>query len=181
MTERKFTDDDVIKALECCAVDPNSGKFADCKNCPLDYSKTANCFEYEIQIIALAIINRQSAEIDDLTRDTIPKLKYGLERANKYGAELDREFAELKRKYDLAVAEREANVKALIEKTADAERLKAEKDNLIRTYAECQTENIKEFAEQVKQAFYYEFDEIIPSIMADKIDALVKEMTEGEQ
>ena len=35
---------------------------------------------------------------------------------------------------------------------------------------------IKEFAEQVKMAFYYEFDELIPSIMADKIDNLVKEM-----
>lgn len=32
-----------------------------------------------------------------------------------------------------------------------------------------------EFAERVKMAFYYEFDELIPSIMADKIDALVKE------
>lgn len=37
-------------------------------------------------------------------------------------------------------------------------------------------EAVKEFAEKVKMAFYYEFDEIIPSIMADKIDNLVKEM-----
>lgn len=35
---------------------------------------------------------------------------------------------------------------------------------------------VKEFAERVKMAFYYEFDELIPSIMADKIDALVKEV-----
>lgn len=34
---------------------------------------------------------------------------------------------------------------------------------------------VKEFAERVKMAFYYEFDELIPSRMADKIDALVKE------
>ena len=34
---------------------------------------------------------------------------------------------------------------------------------------------VKEFAASVKLAFYYEFDELIPSIMADKIDALVKE------
>lgn len=33
-----------------------------------------------------------------------------------------------------------------------------------------------EFAERVKMAFYYEFDELIPSIMADKIDELVKEV-----
>lgn len=36
------------------------------------------------------------------------------------------------------------------------------------------------FAEQVKMLFYEEFDEIIPSIMADKIDNLVKEFTEDE-
>ena len=33
-----------------------------------------------------------------------------------------------------------------------------------------------EFAERVKMAFYYEFDELIPSIMADKIDEIVKEV-----
>ena len=39
---------------------------------------------------------------------------------------------------------------------------------------------IEEMAEQVKMAFYYEFDELIPSIMADKIDELIKEMV-GEE
>ena len=34
---------------------------------------------------------------------------------------------------------------------------------------------VREFAERVKMAFYYEFDELIPSIMADKIDELVEE------
>ena len=34
-------------------------------------------------------INRQKAEIDDLKRDTVPKLQYGLQRANKYGKEFD--------------------------------------------------------------------------------------------
>ena len=34
---------------------------------------------------------------------------------------------------------------------------------------------VKEFAERVKMAFYYEFDELIPSIMADKIDELIEE------
>ena len=35
---------------------------------------------------------------------------------------------------------------------------------------------VKEFAERVKMAFYYEFDELIPSTMADKIDGIVKEV-----
>ena len=34
---------------------------------------------------------------------------------------------------------------------------------------------VKRFATSVKLAFYYEFDELIPSIMADRIDALVEE------
>ena len=42
--------------------------------------------------------------------------------------------------------------------------------------AEVRKQAIKEFAERVKMAFYYEFDELIPSIMADKIDVLVKEV-----
>ena len=51
-------------------------------------------------------------------------------------------------------------------------------------YAKCLVEKgygdvraaVKEFAESVKMAFYYEFDELIPSTMADKIDELVKEV-----
>lgn len=39
------------------------------------------------------------------------------------------------------------------------------------------SEVIEEFAEEVKIEFYREFDEIIPSIMADKIDGLKKKYT----
>lgn len=37
-------------------------------------------------------------------------------------------------------------------------------------------EAVKEFAERVKMAFYYEFDELKPSTMADKIEEIVKEV-----
>ena len=43
-------------------------------------------------------------------------------------------------------------------------------------YNKAKSEAIKEFAEAVKMKFYEEFDELIPSIMADSIDKLVKEM-----
>ena len=39
---------------------------------------------------------------------------------------------------------------------------------------------VEKFAERVKMAFYQEFDELIPSIMADKIDEICKEITEGK-
>ena len=41
---------------------------------------------------------------------------------------------------------------------------------------EAQAEAINKFAEQVKMAFYYEFDELIPSVMADKIDNISEEI-----
>ena len=46
---------------------------------------------------------------------------------------------------------------------------------------ETRKETAEKFAERVKMAFYYEFDELIPSIMADKIDEILKEITEGEK
>ena len=65
---------------------------------------------------------------------------------------------ELEKRYELAVAEREANVKGFTD-----------------TLNTIKAETRKELAEQIKMAFYYEFDELIPSIMADKIDKLVSE------
>lgn len=47
------------------------------------------------------------------------------------------------------------------------------------TFAVMKNELVRDFAEEVKLEFYREFDEIIPSIMADKIDELVKKYTEG--
>lgn len=35
---------------------------------------------------------------------------------------------------------------------------------------------VEDVAERIKKAFYYEFDELIPSTMADKIDGIVKEV-----
>ena len=39
---------------------------------------------------------------------------------------------------------------------------------------------VEKFAEEIKLEFYREFDEIIPSIMADKIDEIKKKYTESE-
>ena len=39
---------------------------------------------------------------------------------------------------------------------------------------------VEKFAEEIKLEFYREFDEIIPSIMADKIDELKNKYTESE-
>ena len=46
------------------------------------------------------------------------------------------------------------------------------------TYEVVVPDKLKQFAERVKMEFYYEFDEIIPSIMSDKIDKILKELIE---
>lgn len=67
-------------------------------------------------------------------------------------------------------------VLALKNKDADLSeqitRLKAENDAL----RERLNRTVKDVAERIKMEFYYEFDELIPSIMADKIDEIVKEV-----
>lgn len=62
------------------------------------------------------------------------------------------------------------NIRYLIlHKNAEIEALKNSK-----------SEAIKKFAERVVIAFYYEFEESMPSSLDEKIDEIVKEMTEGE-
>lgn len=131
MTDHKFTDDDVIKALELCSKLDFS--FKECDKCP--YKGECGTKDGNMPADALALINRQKAEI---------------ERLNK---EVDR-LSQCVLYHDGIVSDLE---KDLFNAKADA---------------------IKEFAEAVKIEFYREFDEVIPSVMADKIDGLVKEMTE---
>ena len=53
------------------------------------------------------------------------------------------------------------------------------KQRLIFVFGQLRKETAEKFAERVKMAFYYEFDELIPSIMADKIDEICKEIIGG--
>lgn len=57
MTEHKFTDDEIIRALECC-INPNG---ANCKECPYDICCTV--VESIMLTDVLNLINRQKAEI----------------------------------------------------------------------------------------------------------------------
>ena len=76
MTDHKFTDDEIIKALECCSSNNN----ANCKECPYD---DKGC---EFEQDALALINRQKAEIERLQ-------KYNTDVAFKHYNDGIKEFA----------------------------------------------------------------------------------------
>ena len=118
---------------------------------------------------ALGMIEGLASGLDGATFDllygAIEDIDEALKSEQEEGASdalIHRQKAEIEKLgklYKLAVAEREVNAK---EFTEQLHTIKAEA--------------IKEFAEKVKMEFYTHFDELIPSIMADKIDSLVEEM-----
>lgn len=69
MTDKKFTDEEIIKALECCTKAVSGVR--KCEKCPL-YTKF-QCL-YAIKVYALDLINRQKAEIERLKE--CPKCVY---------------------------------------------------------------------------------------------------------
>lgn len=65
--ENKFTDDEIIKALECC-VNDDEGVRGFCNNgCPL-FGKDMDCPKF-LRRNAFDLINRQKAEIERLKWD----------------------------------------------------------------------------------------------------------------
>ena len=67
---------------------------------------------------------------------------------------------------------------------AEIERLTEEKDNLIRTYKECQVAILVDFAEKLMGVYTDKFgstkESLVSYIVQKEIKKLVKEMTEGE-
>lgn len=62
------------------------------------------------------------------------------------------------------------NEKEAVEALKNERRYKSHDTKMINSEA------INKFAERIKMEFYYEFDELIPSIMADKIDNISEEI-----
>ena len=76
--------------------------------------------------------------------------------------------------YETCNARKDESIRNL---EAENERLKTEKDNLIKNYRECQVDNLKEFAERLKaKATPHYFDNYDFAVSIDEIDNLLKEM-----
>ncbi len=140
MTEHKFTDEEIIKAVECC-----NGQGNGCSDCPL-YDFRCVGGERLIKLV-LPIINRQQAEIerliqdkqyymtrlDDCERDIIPKLKWSLERANKQGVEMEKQISTIRTEAIREFAERlQDNTREF----GTASGIKREVDNLVKEMTE---------------------------------------------
>ena len=103
MEEKKLTDEEIVKALECC-----SGGITGetCKNCPLNLSNSGveACY-YDDTILekyALDLINRQKAEIERLTeekwqaQDDLDNYHAMYQEEVKANAELQKQVDELR-------------------------------------------------------------------------------------
>ena len=100
LTERKYTDEEVIKALECCA---KNSTYDECCECLYVECSTQKGCVGELMEDAINLINRQKAEIERLNAvseicgDCHKKYAEKIERAK---SEAMKEFAErLKEKY----------------------------------------------------------------------------------
>lgn len=67
MTDKKYTDEEIVMALECCA------GILECKNCPLIAED--NCTYRNINYVR-SLVNRQKAEIERLTEENRRMKKY---------------------------------------------------------------------------------------------------------
>jgi predicted RNase H-like nuclease (RuvC/YqgF family) len=179
MTEHKYTDEEVIKALECCA----SHLYA-CEDC--HYLGKCRLLEKD----AIDLINRQKAEIADLQDGikceeetnkhlsgehiTLMKECYGLK------AEIVRLEAETKRLKDMFEdneTQRSYTINMLGE---HLDKAKGEIAFWMDAAANAKKEAVKEFAEKVKEyAEWYTDDNCsFDYIPLEDIDNAVKEFTE---
>ena len=137
-----MTDKEIIKALECCL----SGKEELCKECPLN-GKCYGDIDYLLEL-ALDLINRQQEQLEAAAN--------GHETLQKALAEKDREVAELNSDLKLLKNNHE-HLKTNFDETVEKNKrfrdkvvgLTAEKDQLIKTFGECQEEAVKDFAKAV--------------------------------
>ena len=137
-----MTDKEIIKALECCS----SGEAMICEECPLN----EECYNDELDLaeLALDLINRQQEQLEAAIA--------GQETLQKALAEKDREVAKLNSDLKLLKNNYE-HLKTNFDETVEKNKrlrdkvvgLTAEKEQLIKTFGECQAEAVREFAKAV--------------------------------
>lgn len=150
---------EIKKALECCL----NPELNCCNDCPYNNNGRLSCLESEMLKDALNLINEQENEIKRLRQEVRDTDKMARNSIEQYKNDYDKAFERLK------AQQREIDRLKIQLEQANAGIVNCSGCKLVELNA------VKEFAEQVKMAFYVEFDELIPSIMANRIDELLKE------
>ena len=80
--EQEMTDEDIVKALECCSV----ASFTTCHDCPYGENQFKNHCSFTLSGDALDLINRQKAEIEALIagQETLQKTLKESQHEAKY-------------------------------------------------------------------------------------------------
>lgn len=170
MTDKKFTQEQIIKALECC----KRGAVNRCKGCP--YRENIMC-ALNLRADALDLINRLKTRI----------VRYQLKNTNQRNAlaSLNKKVAEQKAMlgvYETCNARKDEAIRHL---EAEIERLKDHNKQLRYDRKQITIEAIKGFAKRLKALFindfrFYRKTEDIVEKDLKRIDNLVKEITEGK-
>lgn len=167
-----MTDNEIIKALGCCADEGFR-----CDECPCQSFKYSECYEL-ITREALDLINRQKAEIES----NKAKIKISAECIARQDKEIERLNNAL---YDseLMVSEQEALLERMKKLIGDTDKNCRTAINIIgryeRQFKSIKAEVVKEFAERLKDKSYLNedlagFEDMVVDV--DDIDNLVKEM-----
>ena len=193
MSERKYTDKQIVKALECC----QSHTITDCRDCP-NRASGDNCVN-ELMRNALDLINRQKVEIAVLTtavdnstkeflklHDEYQDQKADIEKLQEVNADLNESLrlaaeankdlkAEIE-EWEARAKERQGRVKKYL---AEIERMEQESNFLAKRFYK---EGVKDLAERLKanMCHGYLYLDIEEDLFRRDVDNLVAEMTEGK-
>lgn len=154
MTDKKFTDEEIIKALMCHFNEELDEEPFQCVDCPLYNDTSPSCTE-ALKSYALDLINRQKAEIDKL------KSKHG-------------KLCEYAEKKEFELAEINADISWFRE---------AKFSRLAPAIKEIKVEACKEFAEKLKEERWDAECRVgyVQVVDVGSIDEVLKEMEEEKK
>ena len=175
MTDKKMTDKEIIRALECCYRKGGTP----CRDCP--FNEFEDCNDVLMADYVFNLIKRQQAEIKRLNYSLLGVM-HSVDKW-LYGAELEQD------EVNRAATMREKTLRTVEEKRAEIERLhkKVEElsevlsDSIRIRYKEAKSEAVKEFAERLKKVWWDNSYESPDVDFDDFVDNLVKEMVGDEK
>lgn len=116
MTNKRYTDEEIVRALECC-ISTTTGEA--CVGCPFNKQKVCDKDQWALERYALDLINRQKAELAENERlnKKVDKLSEVLSdtikiRYKKAKAEAYKEFADRLKTYCKEIIKQKWNQKA---------------------------------------------------------------------
>lgn len=160
MEEKKLTDEEIVKALECCAVEPCE----DCGNCPR-FTKEKLCHKANAKQ-SLDLIHRQNAKIERLTEEN-KRFWDRYHRGYKVGYEYG--------KQDTLTSDRKEDCTVQSE-TTECDNLRAENEELQKQVDELKVKSKEVYdlvKEKVKDTANYYCNSVIEKLLEFQRDGIL--------